>query len=93
MLGSLKLKFFASIASILVLSQMTFAQNQAEPADQMAMGVAQPPKSMNKVAADSKVAAKKPKLTPDQVMGNQILESAENQARGLEASMRSYSLL
>jgi len=91
--GSLKLKLFASIAWILVLSQITFAQKPAEPADQVAMGVAQPPKSMNAVAADNKVDAKKPKLTPDQVMGNQILQSSENQARGLEAPMRSYSLL
>ena len=90
--GSLKVKFFASIASILVLSPIISAQKPAEPADQVAMGVAQPPKSMDKVAAD-KVVAKKPKLTPDQVMGNQILESAESQARGLEAPMRSYSLL
>lgn len=90
--GSLKLKFFASIASILVLSQITLAQKPAESVDQVAVSVAQPPKSMDKVAAD-KVAAKKPKLTPDQVMGNQILESAENQGRGLEAPMRSYSLL
>jgi hypothetical protein len=87
--GRLKLKFFASI---LVLSPITFAQKPVEPANQVAMGAAQPPKSMEKVAAD-KVVAKKSKLTPDQVMGNQILESAESQARGLEASMRSYSLL
>ena len=92
--GSLKLKFFAQIlaALILVLSPITFAQKPAEPADQVAVSAAQPPKSMNKVAAD-KVVPKKPKLTPDQVMGNQILESAESQARGLEAPMRSYSLL
>jgi hypothetical protein len=87
--GRLKLKFFASI---LVLSPVTFAQKPVEPADQVAMRAAQPPKSMENVAAD-KVVAKKSKLTPDQVMGNQILESAESQARGLEASMRSYSLL
>jgi hypothetical protein len=90
--GSLKVKFLASIASILVLSQITFAQKPAEPADQVAVSVAQPPKPVDNAAAD-KVIAKKPKLTPDQLMGNQILESMESQARGLEASMRSYSLL
>ena len=43
---------------------------------------------------DAKAATPKaPKLTPDQILANQTLESAESQARGLEAPMRSYSLL
>jgi hypothetical protein len=34
-----------------------------------------------------------PPLTEDQQLGRQILESSEAMARGLEAPMRSYSLL
>src|SRR5579859_4382840 len=32
-------------------------------------------------------------LTPDQILAGQTLELAESQARGLDAPMRSYSLL
>ncbi len=47
----------------------------------------------SKKPAEAKdAAAKPPKLTADQILANQTLESAESQARGLEAPMRSYSL-
>ena len=49
-------------------------------------------KSTNRSNAKA-IAAKAPKLTPDQILANQTLASAESQARGLEAPMRSYSLL
>ena len=53
-----------------------------------------PPTAKSTSKSDSKAAAPKaPKLTPDQILANQTLESAESQSRGLEAPMRSYSLL
>lgn len=82
--GSLKLKL---LVAVLVFSQLIFAQDSTQTTQRAAVDASQPPRSANKAAA------KISKLTPDQVMGNQILESAESQARGLEAPMRSYSLL
>jgi hypothetical protein len=85
MRGCLKIVLFALVV---VLSQNIFAQQSAEISEKAsAVTVA---KSTNK--GDSKTP-KTPKLTPDQILANQTLESAESQARGLEAPMRSYSLL
>jgi hypothetical protein len=54
-----------------------------------------PDKASTKQKPPRKPAAgeTKPKLTADQELGYQTLELAEGQARGLEAPMRSYSLL
>src|ERR1700757_4992963 len=84
----LKLMLFTSV----VVSQITFAQQVTSAENNAAAAIAQPPKSKTK-ATTSDAAAKVTKLTPDQVLGNQTLEMAETQARGLGAAMRSYSLL
>jgi hypothetical protein len=89
MTGSLKLVLFTSVA---VLSQITLAQQTVETSEKASAPVVTVAKSTSK--GDSKTAVPKaPKLTPDQILANQTLESAESQARGLEAPMRSYSLL
>jgi hypothetical protein len=89
MTGSLKLVLFTSVA---VLSQITLAQQTVETSEKASASVVTVAKSTSK--GDSKTAVPKaPKLTPDQILANQTLESAESQARGLEAPMRSYSLL
>lgn len=90
--GSLKLMFFALV---LMISQIALAQQPADkyndPAKAAAPTARRPvPK---KGIAEEDVAAKAPKLTPDQELGYQTLELAESQARGLEAPMRSFSLL
>jgi len=64
----------------------------AETTEKTDAPAASPAKSTSK--RDLKAAAAKaPKLTPDQILANQTLESAESQSRGLEAPMRSYSLI
>ena len=87
MAGSSKLVLFASVA---VLSQITLAQQAATTSEKANAPLGTFAKPTNK--SDAK-AVKAPKLTPDQILANQTLESAESQARGLEAPMRSYSLL
>jgi len=87
--GRLKLMFFATIV---VVSQITWAQQRTNQEDHAATAVTPSPKSGNK-ATGSDAAAKTPKLTADQVLANQTLETAESQARGLEAPMRSYSMI
>ena len=75
-----------------MVSQSILAQQLAETNEKANAPVVTAAKSTSK--GDSKTAAPKaPKLTPDQILANQTLESAESQARGLEAPMRSYSLL
>ena len=87
--GRLKLIFFATIVAV---SQITWAQQRTNQEDHAATAAVQPLKCGNKVT-ESGAAAKPPKLTADQVLANQTLETAESQARGLEAPMRSYSLV
>ena len=89
MRGSLKIV----LAGLIVLaSQSIWAQQLAETSEKADAPAAPAAKSTSK--SDSKAAAHKaPKLTPDQILANQTLESAESQARGLEAPMRSYSLV
>ncbi|HEY4679077.1 MAG TPA: hypothetical protein VIJ01_18060 [Candidatus Angelobacter sp.] len=87
--GSLNLLFFVPVV---VISQITLAQQTADTSEKAVAPIVRPVKSTNK--GDAKAAAAKvPKLTPDQILANQTLESAESQARGLDAPMRSYSLL
>src|SRR5690348_14307835 len=89
MTGSFKSVLFVSVA---VLSQTALAQQLAETSEKTNTPVATAITSTSK--GDSKGAAvKAPKITPDQILANQSLESAESQSRGLEAAMRSYSLL
>jgi hypothetical protein len=86
MRGSLKVM----LAGLVVLaSQSIWAQQLAETTEKADATL---PKSTSKSNAKAAVP-KAPKLTPDQVLANQTLESAESQARGLEAPMRSYSLI
>jgi hypothetical protein len=87
--GSLKLLFLTVVA---VISQITLAQQPADTSEKAGAPIVRPVKSTNKGDAKT-AAAKAPKLTADQILANQTLESAESQARGLEAPMRSYSLI
>jgi hypothetical protein len=87
--GRLKWMFFATLV---VASQITWAQQRTNQEDHAAITAVRPLKSGDK-ATQSGAAAKPPKLTADQVLANQTLETAEGQARGLEAPMRSYSLI
>ena len=77
------------LAGLVVLgSQSIWAQQRAETEK------ADVPSAKSTSRGNAKaVAAKVPKLTPDQILAHQTLESAESQARGLEAPMRSYSLI
>jgi hypothetical protein len=79
-------------SSVIMVSQITFAQQVTSPENNAAAAIGQPPKSRTKAAAND-ATPKAAKLTPDQILGNQTLEMAESQARGLGAAMRSYSLL
>lgn len=74
------------LALSLLISPLALAQqpNAAAPRHDA-------PLAKKKSAKDA--ANPKAKLTPDQELGYQTLESAESQARGLEAPMRSFSLL
>jgi hypothetical protein len=86
MRGSLK------IVLVVVVSQSILAQQPADTSEKASAPAVRAVKSTSK--GDSKAAAPKaPKLTPDQILAYQTLESAESQSRGLEAPMRSYSLL
>ena len=87
MRGSLKIVLVG-----LAVSQITLAQQAANTSEKANAPVVTAVKSTSK--GDSKGAtAKAPKLTPDQILANQTLESAESQSRGLEAPMRSYGLI
>jgi hypothetical protein len=89
MRGSLKI---VVVGLAVTLSQIILAQQAANTNVKANAPVVSAAKSTSK--GDSKgAAAKAPKLTPDQILANQTLESAESQSRGLEAPMRSYSLL
>lgn len=80
------------LVGLIVISQSLLAQQLAKTSEKADGPTTATPKSTSK--GDLKTAAPKaPKLTPDQVLANQTLESAESQARGLEAPMRSYSLI
>ena len=89
MRGSLKIVL---VGLVVVVSQSILAQQPVDTSEKAGTPAVRSVKSTSK--GDSKAAAPKaPKLTPDQILANQNLESAESQARGLEAPMRSYSLL
>ena len=82
--GSLNLLFFVPVV---VISQITLAQQTADTSEKAVAPIVRPVKSTNK--GDAKAAAAKvPKLTPDQILANQTLESAESQARGLDAQLQ-----
>lgn len=89
MRGSLKVML---VGLVVVVSQSIWAQHLAETTEKTEAPAAPSAKSTSRDNAKA-VAAKAPKLTPDQILANQTLESAESQARGLEAPMRSYSLI
>ncbi len=89
MRGSLKI-LLASL--VIVVSQSIWAQQLAETTEKADALASSAAKSTSR--RDLKTAVPKaPKLTPDQILANQTLESAESQARGLEPPMRSYSLI
>jgi hypothetical protein len=90
MSGRLKPVFFVSV--LLVISPITWAQQQANQENSAIQTAVQQPAPGKRVLTNN-AAAKPPKLTADQLLANQTLETAESQARGLEAPMRSYSLL
>jgi hypothetical protein len=72
---------FSLLCSFLLISLVCFGQEPAR-------------KQVKPVKAGATVPAKaKPKLTEEQKLALQLLESSEASARGLEAPMRSYSLL
>lgn len=74
---------FSLVCSLLVISLICFGQ---APANKQAKPV--------KTSATTKEQAKaKPRLTEEQKLALQVLESSEASARGLEAPMRSYALL
>jgi hypothetical protein len=77
-------------ASVLLLPQLIWGQQPA--VSSKADGTSGISSKANRKAAlgDS---SKPAKLTPDQILAGQTLEVAESQARGLDAPMRSYSLL
>jgi hypothetical protein len=76
-------------ALVLLISQWSVAQEPKAPAPKQDDPATQPAATKKAVKDDPA----KPKPTPDQQLGQQTLELAESQARGLEAGMRSYSLL
>src|SRR4051812_38730764 len=90
MSGRLKPGFFVSV--LLAISPITWAQQQANQ-ENSAIQTAVPQPTPGSRVHTNNAAAKPPKLTADQLLANQTLETAESQARGLEAPMRSYSLL
>ncbi|HEV7673783.1 MAG TPA: hypothetical protein VGQ12_04560 [Candidatus Angelobacter sp.] len=78
-------------ASVLLLSQLSWAQQPADDSPKAGVTAALGSKPSGKAsAADSRKPAK---LTPDQILAERTLEVAETQARGLDAPMRSYALL
>jgi len=78
-------------ASVLLLSQLCWTQQPAADSPKAGVPAALSSKTPRKA---SPIDSSKPaKLTPDQVLAGQTLEVAESQARGLDAPMRSYSLL
>ena len=89
MRGSLKIVL---VGLVVMVSQSILAQQPTDTREKANTPAVRAVKSISK--GDSKAAASKaPKLTPDQILANQTLESAESQSRGLEAPMCSYSLL
>ena len=87
--GRLKIMLIGLVA---VVSQSIWAQQMAETTEKTDAPAAPAAKSTSKGSSKTAVP-KASKLTPDQILANQTLESAESQARGLEAPMRSYSLI
>jgi hypothetical protein len=90
MSAKLKARFTALI--VILTAPIIAAQQTTRQETSTTTAVAQPPEAAGRVSTD-KTAAKPPKLTADQVLANQTLDTAESQARGLEAPMRSYGLL
>lgn len=86
----MNLKFtFATL--VLLLSQLSWAQQPAADSPKAGVTAAVTSKPGERLsAADSHKPAK---LTPDQILAGRTLETAESQARALDAPMRSYALL
>src|SRR5438270_587701 len=78
-------------ASVLLLSQLSWAQQPA--ADSPKAGVTAALSSKPTGTASASDSRKPAKLTPDQILAGRTLEVAESQAHGLDAPMRSYALL
>lgn len=78
-------------ASVLLLWQLSWAQQPAT--DSPTAGVTASLSSKTSGKASAPDAPKPAKLTPDQILAGRTLETAETQARGLDAPMRSYALL
>ncbi len=91
---SLKLCFFVSM---LLISQVIPAQQPATTSERKVETTKTEtpgaPSTKPKKESTNKDAAAKPKLTPDQLLAKQTLEAMEGPSRGLEAPMRSYTLL
>jgi tetratricopeptide (TPR) repeat protein len=78
-----------SFAAALLSSCLLFSQQ----ASQDATSAMRPAAVKAKTADTGKATAKKPKLTDDQKLALQLLETSEAASRGFEAPMRSYGLL
>src|SRR5260370_21975700 len=78
------------VAGVLV-APLLFAQQDALPQQLETVATTEKAKPATPHVEANKVTPKP--LTEDQQLGRQILESSEAMARGLEAPMRSYSLL
>ncbi len=75
----------------LLVAPLLFAQQDALPQHMETVATTEKAKPATPHVEANKVTPKP--LTEDQQLGRQILESSEAMARGLEAPMRSYSLL
>src|SRR5262249_39069424 len=69
-----------------------FLFSQQPPSPDSAKGAARPVAAKTKTA-DKKAVDKTPKLTDDQKLALQLLETSEAASRGFEAPMRSYSVM
>jgi tetratricopeptide (TPR) repeat protein len=78
-----------SFAAVLLSSCLLFSQQPSQDA----ASAMHPAAVKAKTADTGKATAKKPKLTDDQKLALQLLETSEAASRGFEAPMRSYGLL
>src|SRR5260370_266827 len=81
----------AACAAALLSSCFLFSQQPPSP--DAASAAPRPAAAKVKTADAGKAADKTPKLTEDQKLALQLLETSEAASRGFEAPMRSYGLL
>jgi hypothetical protein len=81
----------AACAAALLSSSFLFSQQPPSP--DAASAAARPAAAKVKTADAGKASDKTPKLTEDQKLALQLLETSEAASRGFEAPMRSYGLL